>query len=151
MYTFYRPHDRVSFDNADPNTGEILPSMTKQSFVAECDINNIVKQFSQTGMLTHVRENAAMGQYLDLPDEIDFQSALNTVELGHRAFDSLPSKIRDRFGNDPLQFLAFLADDSNRDEAISLGLINAPPPAPAAATVADATSPPSTEEAPKTS
>lgn len=134
--TFYRPHPRVTFDNVDDN-GEVLPSMTKQSFVAECDINNIIKQFSATGMLTHVRDQAALGQYLDLPDETDFQSALNTVEVGRAAFDSLPSKVRDRFGNDPASFLAFLSDANNRDEAIALGLIDAPPkvetPAPPAA------------------
>lgn len=132
MLGFYRPHSRVVCDGSDPETGEIPPSMTKQSFKAECDINNIIKSFSQTGMVTHISERAAKGQYVDLPESVDFQEALATVELASQAFMSLPSKIRDRFGSDPEKFLAFLHDPANESEARALGLLNpvAPPPVP---------------------
>lgn len=135
----YRPHSRVTFNNelVNPFNGEITnpPSMTKQSFVAECDINNILKQYQTTGQLRHISARAAQGAYVDLPDDIDFQSALNTVLEGQNAFASLPAKLRARFGNDPANFLLFMADPSNQDEAIKLGLASdnrplAAPPAP---------------------
>lgn len=129
--SFYRPHKRVSLDGSHPDTGEFLPSMTKQSFKEECDINNIIKSFSQTGMITHISERAAQGQYLDLPDSVDFQDALSLVDQARTAFMSLPSKIRDRFDSDPEQFLAFIHDPKNEAEARELGLLN-PLPAPSA-------------------
>jgi len=132
--SFYRPHKRVVYINAHPDTGEVLPSMTKQSFKAECDVNNIIKAFKQTGMISHINEKAAAGMYLDLPEGLELQEALNTVAAAEAAFMSLPSKIRDRFANDPGQFLNFLHDPKNEAEARELGLLNplpsTPPPPP---------------------
>ena len=145
LYSFYRPHKRVVEDNlsVDPMTGELeyLPSMTKQEFQAECDINNVVKSFSATGMFKHVSVRAALGTYEDLPDPSDFQHALHEVQRARDAFMTLPSKIRSRFGNDPQEFLAFTSDPSNLDELRTLGLANpAPPPiAPVAVTIAPTT------------
>lgn len=135
---FYRPHDRAATwytgELVNHITGEIYkpPSRTKQSFLAQCDINNIIKGFQTTGMINHINAQAAQGMYADLPDEVDFQQSLETVKRGEEAFASLPSKVRARFENNPLAFMAFLADPANRDEAISLGLIDKPviPPTP---------------------
>lgn len=133
-FTFYRPHDRAATwytgEELDPITGELItpPSMTKQSFVAECDINNILKQYRTSGMVSHINAQAAQGMYADLPDSLDFQESLNLVLQAEAAFDSLPSLVRQRFQNDPAEFLAFCADPSNKDEMIKLGLAKAPPP-----------------------
>ena len=150
---FYRPHKRVTFDNTkvDLKTGELVevPSLTKQSFVAECDINNIIKQYSQTGVVKHVSERANQGMYLDLPDELDFQNSLNTVLEAQAAFGSLPSSLRARFENDPGQFLAFLTDPANQDEVIKLGFAadrrppKSPETAPTTKTGGEGGSPPS--------
>lgn len=148
MRCFYRPHKRVQFDNSvvDPYTGEVKypPSRTKQEFAAECDINNILKQFSRTGMLTHVNAKAAQGMYMDLPDPVDFQAALAMSAQAHASFASLPSKLRDRFHNDPAEFLAFMSDPANLAEAQSLGLVErGPPSAPADAESPAGNPPPS--------
>lgn len=131
-FGFARPHARVTFDGLllDPKTGEFVKpkTRTKQSFKAECDINNILQQYSATGMIKHIRNEQA--RYADLPDEVDFQSAMNTVIQAEAAFASLPSKVRNRFHNDPQEFLAFMADPKNKDEAIELGLVNRPPAEP---------------------
>lgn len=130
---WYQPHAPVTFDNRvlDMKTGEYstLPTRTKQEFVAECDINNILKQYKATGMIQHIRANAAQGAYVDLPEPQEFQDSLHVVEQAKDAFATLPSKVRNRFGNDPVQFLEFVADPSNQDELISLGLAtdNRPP------------------------
>lgn len=130
-YTFYRPHPRVTQDNQiiDPNTGEVQtpPSMTKQSFAAECDINNILRQYKKTGMISHINAQASKGMYLDLPAEVDFQTALNTVIRAEEAFDTLPARLRARFNNDPAEFLIFSTDPRNQKELIELGLAQAIP------------------------
>lgn len=124
--SFYRPHARVLYTGVltDLNTGEVTTpqSRTKQEFVEQCDINNILKQFKQTGMVSHMSAKAAQGAYTDLPDPIEFQDSLNIVLQAETAFDSLPSKVRSRFHNNPEEFLAFMADPENQDEAIKLGL-----------------------------
>lgn len=123
---FYKPHPRVDYDGTlyNPHTGEFFtpPDRTKQAFKDECDINNILKQYKATGQLTHVRSHAQQGKYDNLPDEVDFQTSLNTVIAAERAFSSLPSKLRNRFHNDPVEFLEFMSDPANQDEAIELGL-----------------------------
>lgn len=136
QYSFYRPHKRVTFDNLklDPRTGELveIPSMTKQEFVAECDINNIIKQYSTSGVIKHISAKAAEGQYVDLPDDVDFQQSLEIVRQGQAAFATLPSSVRSRFQNNAQEFLMFMADPANQDEMIKLGLATdtRPPKAP---------------------
>lgn len=107
-------------------TGEVTrpPSRTKQEFVSECDINNIIASYRLTGQIAHINSKAAQGVYADLPDSLDYQSSLNTILQAQASFASLPSAVRDRFGNDPSAFLAFMADPQNEQEARKLGLLN---------------------------
>lgn len=97
------------------------PTLTKQSFKDECDVNNIMKKFEKTGLLTHTTKY--QGKYADFTKVTDYQSALNTVIEANDAFDSLPSKLRARFANDPAEFLAFVENPNNREEAKKLGLL----------------------------
>lgn len=135
MKSFYRPHKRVTFDNTapDPKTGKPvrIPSMTKQEFQAECDINNVIKQFKPHHMQQMLAANLASGMYEDLPDPVDYQEALDLVRAADREFMTIPSKVRERFGHDPRAFLAFSSDPANLDELRSLGLAK-PAVAPAA-------------------
>ncbi len=135
---FYLPGDRRNDqDNlvTDRRTGELVldPSMTKQSFVAECDINNIVREYTPQAMAELTLMNLQNGRYQDLPDTIDYQMSIETTRLAQQAFESLPAKIRARFDNDPAQFLEFFNDPKNQEEAIKLGLASdlRPPPPPA--------------------
>lgn len=137
MRSFYVPHERVRYTGelVNPVTGEVFTPVrrVKQSFVPECDINNILKQYSVTGQIRHISANAEKGAYMDLPDEVDFQASLHIVADAQRAFATLPAKTRDRFNNDPASFLAFMADPENQEEAIKLGLatkspLSNPPP-----------------------
>lgn len=134
LYSFYVPHNTLWTAFGVGADGEIVKqvSMTKQEFVADCDIHNILAEFKVTGQIKHLAANAAAGVYADLSALPDFQEALNTVVAGEAAFASLPSKLRARFENDPAQFLDFMSNPDNQDEAIKLGLAvdNRPPPAP---------------------
>lgn len=95
-------------------------SKAVQSQKDEADINNIVKQFGLTGKLPM---NTRTPQYGDYTGVRDYQTALNQVIEAEQAFMQLPPEIRKRFHNDPQELLEFVSMDSNREEAISLGLI----------------------------
>lgn len=126
---FYRHHERVTLDCGD----ELV---TKQEHKAECDINNILRQYQRTGIITHVQ--AARGTYTDLPDALDFQEAMDTIIRAEAAFDGLPSKVRSHFLNDPTRFLAAFTDPAQAETLRAFGLLNptaipVPPSEPPAA------------------
>lgn len=97
-------------------------TMTKQSFKDECDINNILKKYNRTQLLTHV--NKIQGSYGDFSGVQDYQTSLNQVIHAQDAFNGLPSDLRKRFLNDPINFIEFVNDPSNYAEAAKLGLLN---------------------------
>lgn len=104
------------------------PTLTKQSFRDECNINNILAKYINTGQFAHV--NARNPRYIDCVGVQDYQAALDLVDATQAQFDALPSKIRARFANDPEQLLAFLDDPKNAAEAAELGLVKTPDSAP---------------------
>lgn len=113
------------------------PSVTRQGFKDECDINVIMARYQATGVIDFVNKHE--GSFADV-SAIDFQTAQETVARARSAFNDLPSSLRERFENDPAQFLEFVQDDKNRAEAMELGLLRPeaklppvpPPPAPPA-------------------
>lgn len=106
---------------------KIEPSLTKQSFVEECDINTILQNFAKTGLISHVNQSSPkFGLDLTLLPET-YMESMNVVINAHENFLALPANIRDLFDNDPEKLLTFLADDKNYAEAVKLGLIDAPP------------------------
>lgn len=109
----YEAHQRLRFD-----TGE--ESRTKQSFKEESDINTIMKQYLKTGVLDHVKDRP--GLFLDLPESIDYQSAMNIVIEAGKKFDDLPGSVRKRFDNSAVAFLDFMNDPENIEESVELGL-----------------------------
>lgn len=100
------------------------PSMTQQHFKAECDINNILKRFQKTGLIEHVAQ--FNGNYEDLSNPVDYQTALNICIEAQAAFESLPSSVRKRFANNPQSFIEFVNDPANAEEMYSLGLAQRP-------------------------
>jgi len=123
---WYQPHIAVNWTGEilDPRTGELVkePSMTKQSFKEECDINNIVRRFEATGVVDHINQAHAQGLFTDLPDALDLQAGLNMIKQAEGAFMALPASLRARFENDPVQFVDFMDNPANQEEMIKLGL-----------------------------
>ena len=113
-------------------------SLTHQSFKDECDINNIVRQFGVTGQVT-VPEGREP-TYGDFTGTNDYREALDIIREAENAFMELPSAIRERFKNDPAEFVEFIHDESNRSEAEQLGLVaprEQPSTSPTETTVTD--------------
>lgn len=106
--------------SVDRDTGEYLPSMTKQSFAEECDINTIVRRFGLTGELPEGVRAPTFGDFQDVPD---YHSAMNAIRQADEAFFEMPAELRARFGNDAGLFVEFCSDEKNRDEAERMGLV----------------------------
>lgn len=100
-------------------------SRTKQSHKQECDINSIVRQFENTGMIEHRREYE--GSYAEF-EEFDFHEAMNIVAAATEMFETVPAKIRKRFSNDPAEFLDFVQKPENREQMYEMGLAVRPEP-----------------------
>lgn len=106
------------------------PSLTQQQFLEEVDINTLVERFGLNGEMPM---NPVMPTYGDFSEIGDFQSAMNAVLAAEAQFMTLPAKVRSRFDNSPQRLLEFLGDESNRAEAIALGLVKEPEPVSEAA------------------
>ena len=101
-------------------TGE---TRTKVSDQAETDINNIMAKYIKTGHIGW--QNRQPPQY-GISDGQTFHEAMNIVIQAEENFSELPAHIRKRFGNDPAEFLNFVADEKNHNEAVKLGMIPSP-------------------------
>lgn len=112
--TPYGPRKRVNGIKFD------MPSLTKQSFKDECDINNIIKKFNATGQLPDlIMKNPLYGDFSNVPN---YQEACEIVSRAESSFSMLDAKLRKRFQNDPAQFLDFINDPENLEESYDLGL-----------------------------
>lgn len=115
-----------------------MPTMTQQHFKDECDINRIIEKYaSGLSNITPETVRQIINQttpperlmssrspvFGDFSDVKDFQSAQNAVIEAENAFMSIPARVREKFGNDPGRFIAWLQDPSNVEEAEELGFL----------------------------
>lgn len=112
---------------------------TRQEFKRECDINTIMARAARTGEMP---VNRNPGLYGDFSTVGDFQSAQELLKDATDQFNGLPSTVRERFRNNPVEMLAFVSDKNNREEAVKLGLVKpvAEPPGPVKVEVINAVS-----------
>lgn len=97
---------------------------TQQQFAKDCNINNIIKKYKKTGVITHI--NTKTGVYADMTQMPNYQEALQTVIHGQTAFDQLPAELREKFKYNPQEMMDYLNDKRNDEEAIKLGLKQRP-------------------------
>lgn len=106
----------LSFDN------EIL--RTKQSFRDECDVNHIMRPYEKIGAFP---EQTSSPQYFDLTSlPSNFQEMQDIVINAQEQFMALPSQIRKKFHNDPVQFVDFCQDPANQEQLYDMGLAERP-------------------------
>lgn len=95
-------------------------SKTEQAHKKECDINNIIRKYDKAGLILQSQE---FEDQVGNVTGVDFKTAMDLVTRSQQNFEKFPSHIRKRFKNSPEEFLKFMDDSNNRDEAIKLGLI----------------------------
>lgn len=93
---------------------------TKQSFKAECDINQILARFLRTGVLDFTNKNEA--RYGDVTG-LEYQTAVFQISRAKSMFEELPAQLRARFENEPGRFIEFVNNPRNREECVEMGLM----------------------------
>lgn len=121
FYTNFKTPPKVKkyFNLDDENS----VSVTKQSFAAECDINRIVDKFPVVDD-TAVLDNMPMELFGNIVTPNEMTGAVEVVNLVNKQMMSLPAKLRDKFGNDPIKFLEFLEKPGSLDYLKKEGYIN---------------------------
>lgn len=103
------------------------PPLTQQHFKDDCDINLIVERMTRAGGYDVGGIGHVPPQFGDFSSAVDFQEAQNIIARAGEEFAALPSKVRERFQNNPLKMLEFVEDEKNTEEAIKLGIASPRP------------------------
>lgn len=118
------------------------PSLTRQEFAEECDINAIMKRYDTVGggpggLPRHNDFPPFYADFSTMPtDLLGYMNLMHDAEV---AFMMLPAVVRKEMDNDPMAFVEFASDPKNLDQMRKWGL--APVPAPEAPAPADGTPP----------
>lgn len=101
------------------------PSKTDTSFKDQCDINKIMAKFKKTGQINHLaKRQGVFADVSQMPDLLQYNEKLTELKS---TFGHVPAAARKKFDNDPLKMANWLKDPANKEEAIKLGLLVAPP------------------------
>lgn len=99
-------------------------SKAKPEFAKDANINRLMAKYKRTGIIDPLIYRDM--KYGDFASGSDFAEMAIKVTDAQEEFLSLPSHIRNRFQNNPVKLLDFLADPKNDEEAIKLGLKDRP-------------------------
>lgn len=118
---FIRSPYNYDRDKVSDETGLLCEdeSKTQQHQKEEADINTIIRRFGLSGELP---TNVRVPQYGDFQDIGTYQEALNAVMKANETFMRYPAHIRNRFNNNPAEFVDFCSDPNNAEELVKLGL-----------------------------
>ena len=115
-YTYHKDENSLATGLKCPE-----PTLAQQHAKDETDLNIILEKMMHTGTMPL---GDSMGGYGDFSEATDYHTIMNRLKDADNAFMSLDARIRDRFANDPSRLIDFMNEESNRDEAIRLGLID---------------------------
>jgi len=91
----------------------------ERAHLKECDIKNIIRRYKQSG---EPFPSSLQTEDIDVSKMPSFFEAQLVIARGKAAFYAQPSAIRDRFGNDPAEYVEFLRNPLNDAEAVKMGL-----------------------------
>ena len=100
----------------------MTPSRTMQQFKTECDINNIIDNYTHSGVLPlGDGSQPVFGDFTKIP--LCYGDMVAMINESRERFMDLPSDVRRRFNDDPVELMKFIEDEANIEEAKKLGLI----------------------------
>lgn len=99
-------------------------SLTSQAMTDEVDINKIMARI-QKGQVVMASDGQPF--YGDVSEYGGLQEAIMKVQEADDLFMQYPAELREKFDNDPINFVAFLENPDNYDEALKMGLVNPKP------------------------
>lgn len=96
------------------------PSLTRQEFSAECDINQIMKNFEATGIMPQPGREPIYWDADAVPANL--QDAMHAMLYANQLFMQLPAIVRKEFDNDATKFVDYASDPSNLGKLEEWGL-----------------------------
>lgn len=114
----FKNHQKLRFKSSEK-------TKTLQSPAARNHIPEMVSSFLSTSQGINnplVRNAAYQGTFVDCTKIPDFRGMLDFVTKVKQDWELVPAAIRARFRNDPANFIEFLSDPKNDEEAVRLGL-----------------------------
>lgn len=122
-------HDFMAYNGSDTVVFNREPSLTRQEFAEECDINAIMKRYDAHVIGGPGNLPPANPMYIDFADmPQDLMGYLEFMTSAEKAFMSLPAVVRRDFDNNAHEFVAFASDPGNLEQMRTWGL--APPAKP---------------------
>lgn len=118
-------NDFYKSNGVEHRVGNDEPSMTRQEFADECDINMLMKRYEGHGQTINylLAQPAQGGQYLDFADIPDtLMGYMEFMKTAEAAFMTLPAIVRKEFENNAYAFCEFASDPSNLDQMRTWGL-----------------------------
>jgi phage internal scaffolding protein len=97
----------------------------------DADINVLMRRYGITGKMPENPEEITAAMYGDFTTTgiTDYRSAVEAVAKAHEGFMLFPAEIRARYDNDPQQFVEWVNNPQNADEARKFGLVKPKPAA----------------------
>nr|DAE90379.1 MAG TPA: Scaffold protein [Microviridae sp.] len=121
-----RPRSRGALYDIPPDNGTYCADKVDQTGKDMVDLNLVMKRFEKTGKLEELiglgMSSNAGNRYDNFIGAPEFQEALNISNHAKDQFSLLDAKVRNRFGNDPAKFLAFVGTPGNQEELYTMGL-----------------------------
>lgn len=132
-------NDFYKSNGADTVYNTTGPSLTRQEFMEECDINTLMSKYEGhviggPGGLS--AQEPIYADFTQVPDTL--LGYMNFMDEAQRHFMSLPALVRREFDNNAHEFVAFASDPGNLDQLRAWGLAPPKPAEPAAAQPAPA-------------
>jgi phage internal scaffolding protein len=93
---------------------------TEQAQRALTDVHALLEPAIKRGLLRHSYDFE--GEYDDIP-ALTYEDALNVKAKAESMFEQLPSAWRNKFNNDPKQFLEFTQNPDNGPEMAKMGML----------------------------
>lgn len=119
-------HDFMAYNGSDTVVYNSEPSLTRQEFADECDINSIMARYNAHVVGGPGNLPPRDPQYIDFTEmPQDLMGYLHFMQETENAFMSLPAIVRKEFDNDPHRFVEYASDPASLDQMRSWGL--APP------------------------
>ncbi|QCS36615.1 minor capsid protein [Capybara microvirus Cap3_SP_535] len=114
------------FDDRSPSVGIkfLDESLAQQQFKDHVDINNIVRQYNDSGSFNPLNITTRPPVYADCTKIPSYLEMNNIMVRACQDFENLPSNVRKYFQDNPYSFMDFCNDPANLEKGIELGLWN---------------------------
>lgn len=116
-------HDFHAYNNSETTVYNDEPSLTRQEFAEECDINSLMKRYEGHAIGGPGNMPAQEPLYFDFAEmPQDLMGYLEFMDEAQANFMRLPAVVRKEFDNSAIEFVAFASDPGNIDAMREWGL-----------------------------